>query len=119
MSQHHQPAFTIACEACGVDTDTDSANEIVAFYRRHHRQTGHDVVLTRADLEFDLPVADDDLESVVAELEAHYDDGVPIGVVAAVMSERGYAVGETLEEIDDVRMTGALYEPRDDHLAAV
>lgn len=118
MSQRRHPSFAVACEDCGVETERDSANEIVEFYRRHHRQTGHDVAITRADLAFDPPVAGD-LETVVAELETHYEDGVPIGIVAAAMREQGFSAGDTVDEIYDVRMTGALYEPRDDHLAAV
>ncbi|QCS40818.1 hypothetical protein [Natrinema versiforme] len=115
---HQRPAFTVACEECGVDADLESANGIVDFYRRHHRLTGHDATITRVDLAFELPT-DGDLETVVADLESRYDDGVPIGVVAAAMDEQGVSVGDTLAEIYDVRMTGALYEPRDDHLAAV
>ncbi|QLK24557.1 hypothetical protein HYG81_10510 [Natrinema zhouii] len=117
MTHQHQSAFAVACQECGVSVEPDSANEIVDFYRRHRRQTGHDVVLTHADLEFEPPAADD-LVTVIAGLENHYENGVPIGIVAAAMSERGLSVGETLEEIYEVRMTGALYEPRDDHLAA-
>ncbi|MFC4249524.1 hypothetical protein ACFOZ7_21755 [Natribaculum luteum] len=117
MSQQRQTPFAATCTACGVDRETASANEIVAFYRRHHRHTGHDVEVTRADVDGDVPDTDD-LEMVVAELEAEYEEGVPIGVVAAAMARRGRSVGETLEEIHEVRMTGALYEPRHDHLAA-
>ncbi|SEQ77742.1 hypothetical protein [Natrinema salaciae] len=117
MTRRHRPPFVAACEECGVETEIETANEIVAFYRRHHRQTGHDVVLTRAALVFEPPAGA--LETIVADLERRYEDGVPIGIVAAAMSERGVSVGETLAEIDDVRMTGSLYEPRDDHLAAV
>ncbi|WP_226039852.1 hypothetical protein [Natrinema sp. DC36] len=117
MTHHQQPAFAVACEECDIDVEPDSANETVDFYRRHRRQTGHDVVLTRADLEFEPP-ASDDLVTVIAGLEKRYENGVPIGIVAAAMSEQGFSVGETLEEIYEVRMTGALYEPRDDHLAA-
>ncbi len=118
MTQRQRSAFTVTCDDCGVETGLNSANEIVDFYRRHHRQTGHDVTITRADLAFELPT-DGDLESVVADLETHYEDGVPIGSITAAMREQGFTVGETLEEIYDVRMTGALYEPRDDHLASV
>ncbi|MFD1565278.1 hypothetical protein ACFR99_17210 [Haloarchaeobius amylolyticus] len=118
MTQRQRSAFTVACEDCGVETELDSANEIVDFYRRHHRQTGHDVTITRAELAFDPP-ADGDLETVVADLETRYEDGIPIGIVATAMREQGLSVGDTLAAIYDVRMTGALYEPRDDHLAAV
>jgi hypothetical protein len=34
------------------------------------------------------------------------------------MSDRGLSIGETLDEIHEVRMTGGLYEPQDDHFGA-
>lgn len=125
MSQSHRTRapFVATCPDCDVERDADSANEIVAFYRRHYRHTGHDVVVRRADLDTELEeeaVADSatDVAAVVATLEPHYESGVPIGVVAAVLSRRDVTVGETLEAIREVRLTGALYEPYDDHLAA-
>lgn len=113
---HRRAPFVATCRTCDVHEEAESANETVEFYRRHYRQTGHDVVLTRTDLDFQVPGVTD-LETVIADLETHYDGGVPIGVVAAAMNERGFSIGETLEEIHEVRMTGALYEPRNDHLA--
>ncbi|ELY97962.1 hypothetical protein [Natrialba asiatica] len=133
---HHSRSapFVATCPDCEIERSSDSATELVAFYRRHHRHTGHDIVVTRADLEFSAAVtaaldASDDVAAVVDGLDARYGvdkhdsiesgtDGVPIGIVVAAMSERGFTVGETLEAIAGVRMTGALYEPRDDHLAA-
>lgn len=142
MIHRHQPApFAATCPDCDVERNSESATELVEFYRRHYRHTGHDIVVTRADLDRDLAsesgaaVADEldaaatgDVAGVVDSLEAEYGidenddpdsgtDGVPIGLVAAAMSKQGFTVGETLEAIYEDRMTGALYEPRDDHLA--
>ncbi|ELY87971.1 hypothetical protein [Natrialba taiwanensis] len=130
-THHSQPApFVATCPDCEIERSSESATELVAFYRRHHGHTGHDIVVTRADLEFGAALdAADGVAAVVDGLDARYGvdkhdstesgtAGVPIGIVVAAMSERGFTVGETLEEIADVRMTGALYEPRDDHLAA-
>ncbi|WP_306060562.1 hypothetical protein [Natronococcus wangiae] len=124
MSQphHDRTPFVAACPDCDVERGAESPNEIVEFYRRHYRHTGHDVVLRRADLDVELEDADagaaTDVAAVVAALEPRYESGVPIGIVAAATGRRGATVGETLERIHEVRMTGALYEPRDDHLAA-
>ncbi|WP_129113488.1 hypothetical protein [Halegenticoccus tardaugens] len=117
MSRQRVAPFAAACPECAVESEAESANELVEFYRRHHRHTGHEIAWTRADVGFDLP--DGDLEAVVGECESHYDEGVPIGIVAAAMGARGLTVGETLARIREVRMTGALYEPRDDHIAKV
>lgn len=57
-----------------------------------------------------------DLEEVIATLEGRFEDDVPIGVITAVMSERGHTIGETLSAIRERRLGGELYEPRDDHL---
>ena len=118
MSTHEHAAYVASCPECDVDLQTDTPNEIVEFYRRHYRVTGHDVTIDRARLDLDTDVAGDELKDVVWELQEQYENGVPIGVIAAVMNDRGFSIGETLDEIHEVRMTGGLYEPRDDHLGA-
>lgn len=124
MSEQRHPPYAASCPDCDVDLESDAPNEIVDFYRRHYRVTGHDVAFTRIDPALGEAVDEDDLDEVytladvVAQLEGEYDDGAPIGAVAAAMSERGTSLGETLEEVHEIRMNGALYEPRDDHLRA-
>ncbi|WP_137290333.1 hypothetical protein [Natronorubrum halophilum] len=118
MSRHHSHAFEATCSDCGTTKTAESPNELIECYRRHSRHTSHELVWTRADVAFELPAADD-LERIVGELETHYEEGVPIGIVAAAMNDRGATIGETLESIREVRLTGALYEPRDDHVAVV
>lgn len=116
MSQQNRAMFVAVCPDCDVDKRSNDANEAVAFYRRHHSLTGHDIEWERADLDVLDAIPDDSLETVIGELEDHYVDGVPIGVVTAAMHGRGFSIGETMDAIHDLRMRGALYEPRDDHL---
>ncbi len=120
MSSQDQARYVAVCPECDVTRQTDTPNEIVEFYRRHYRVTGHDVDLERAepDLDDEIEIGESDLKGVIRQLEEQYENGVPIGVVAAVMSERGKSVEETLDEIHEIRMGGGLYEPRDDHLGA-
>ena len=124
------PAYRGVCPRCETSVDTDRANELVAFYRRHHRVTGHDVRVERApsavvDTEVDATDAtgaSDEPPSVgdiVRDRQAEADAGVPIGVVAAVLHAHGVAIGETLQRVHDRRLTGVLYEPSDDHLRAL
>lgn len=109
-------AFVARCPDCEERTTADDPNRVVAFYRRHHAVTGHDVVWERC------PEA---VEAVDAELDAVIDEladdtaGAPIGAVSAAMSDRGWTVGETLAAVDDRRLTGELWEPRDDHIGVV
>ncbi len=113
------PRFVATCPECENRTETDTANEVVAFYRRHHSLTGHDIEWERAALNaLDEIPTDAELGSVIEGLGEHYESGVPVGVITAAMSERGLAVGETLAEIHELRMRGRLWEPRDDHLSA-
>jgi hypothetical protein len=118
MSTQDQALYVASCPECDVDLRTETPNEIVEFYRRHYRVTGHDVEFERAPMELAEDVASDDLKDVIWQLQEQYENGVPIGVVAAVMSDRGLSIGETLDEIHEVRMTGGLYEPQDDHFGA-
>lgn len=61
-------------------------------------------------------VSKGDPSELIGEREGRFEDGVPIGVVTAVASERGLTIGETSATIRDRRMAGELYEPRNDHL---
>lgn len=124
MSAQRQVAYAASCPDCDVDIRSDEPNEIVEFYRRHSSVTGHDVEFTRIQPDLVDAVTEDDLkevytlEDVVARLETEYDHGVPIGAIAAAMSEQGLSIGETLEKLHEIRMGGGLYEPQDDHLRA-
>lgn len=108
--------FAVVCADCEVSKELDDANETVAFYRRHHSVTGHDVEWARADLDVPEAASETDLGELIGELQERFESGVPIGVVAAAMGERGHTIGETLAAIRERRMDGQLYEPRDDHL---
>lgn len=110
--------YTAACSACEVTFDTAEPNEIVAFFERHRRVTGHDIDVTDAP-DATEAVDHDDVARVVRERQDDHCDGVPIGVVATVLAERGYSVGETIAEIRETRNRGVLYEPADGHLRAV
>lgn len=57
---------------------------------------------------------DGDIGTIIDEIEHRFMRGVPIGVVTAVTNEASRPA--TLEAIRERRMTGELYEPRDDHL---
>lgn len=117
MSQQNQTRFVATCPACDERKETDTANEIVAFYRRHHSLTGHDIEWEHADLGVDA-VPDVGLASVIGELNAHYENGVPLGIVSAAMSVQGRTIGETMAAVHEERMTGRLWEPRTDHFSA-
>ncbi|WP_435180308.1 hypothetical protein [Halorussus sp. AFM4] len=119
MSRQTRPKFAATCRACAEECATDDPNEIVEFYRRHHSLTGHDVEWERADLPvLERVPLDADLQSVVEALDEHYENGVPLGVVTAAASRRGATVGETLEEVREVRLTGRFWEPSDDRISA-
>jgi hypothetical protein len=111
--------FVARCADCDERVSTASPNDVVAFYRRHRAVTGHDVAWERTPTELTVP-SSTDIDAVVAALAADADaDGVPLGALAAVMDERGWTVGETLAAVHERRLCGALWEPRDDHVAAV
>lgn len=91
-------------------------NETVAFYRRHRLVTGHDVKWVRTDLDVPEATSETDPGGLIGERQGRFEDGVPIGVVAAAMGERGHTIGETMAAIRELWMADELYEPRDDHL---
>ena len=133
MSAQRSSRFVVACPDCEVDRRTDDPHEVVAFFRRHRSVTGHEPAFEAADafpegdvdLD-DLPLgnggnAEEDevqVKDVVRALEPAFDDGVPVGIVAAAMHGRGVTIAETLDRIYEVRMCGGIYEPRDGNVRA-
>ncbi|WP_227378190.1 hypothetical protein [Haladaptatus halobius] len=118
MSSQDQAPYVAACPECDATQQTDSPNEIIDFYRRHYRVTGHDIKIKHADTDLDTGITAQDLKGIIRQLEEHHQNGVPVGIIAAVMNERGLSVKETLDQIHEIRMGGGLYEPQDDHLCA-
>ncbi|WP_251342535.1 hypothetical protein [Haloplanus halophilus] len=113
MARNDSPVAS--CPDCEERRTAEDPNEVVRFYRRHHAVTGHDVVWERPPSLPDLP-PNADVEDAVAALG---DPDAALGTVAAAASEWGWTVGETLDAVHDRRLTGALWEPRDDHVAVV
>lgn len=128
MSQAHdeheqsETPLVVTCPDCEVSKAVDRPNEAVEFARRHHSLTGHEVEWERADLDpgdvGDVPTGSG-LKDVMWELDEQYDDGIPIGIVTAVRSKQGVSMYETFDAIEALRMSGELFEPRDDHLRPV
>ncbi|RBI62406.1 hypothetical protein DMJ13_11095 [halophilic archaeon] len=119
MTNQTQAFYAVSCPECDVQMETDTPNEIVEMYRRHSSVTGHDVEIAQAETSFADDIDGDEIEPVIRQLQEQYRNGVPIGVVAAVMSDRGLSLAATLDEIHERRMDGGLYEPQDDHLGVV
>lgn len=118
MSEQRSDLFVVACPDCAVDRRTDDPAEVVAFFHRHRRVTGHEPVFESADVPLRDAPEGGEVKDVIRALEPEFEDGVPVGVLAAVMHERGVSIAETLDRVYEVRMRGGLYEPRDDHLGA-
>jgi hypothetical protein len=114
-----QVPFIARSLGSGTRKEATDANEVVAFYRRQRRTAGEDVEWTFADHPAVAAAPEEgDLASVVRALDEHFENGVPVGIITAAMSKQGYTIGETMDAIHDLRMTGGLWEPRDDHLRA-
>lgn len=109
--------LVVTCPKCETRTALTHPNEAVETFERHRGVTGHAMVWERADLGVETPVGD--VARVLEELAEACDAAVPIGSVTAAMSEQGVTIAETLDELYELRMTGRLYEPRDDHVATV
>ena len=58
-------------------------------------------------------------EAVLDALDEQFKGGIPLGIITAAMSKQGWTVGETIAALHELRMSGALWEPRDDHLRPV
>lgn len=113
-------AWVAACPRCGLraEVSADDPNEAIRLYRRHASVTGHDIEWERiagAAAETDAG----DVAAVLRALADRYEAGVPVGALTAAMADREMSIAETLDAVYDLRMSGKLYEPRDDHLLPV
>jgi hypothetical protein len=115
MSQHDRVCFIVTCPDCVIHKEIEDVNDAIVYYRRHYSLTGHDLVWDRADFDSSAVSSNEPL-AIIAELEAQLASSAPIGLITVAMSKQGTTIGETLEQIHDLRMAGKLYEPRNDHL---
>lgn len=112
--------FVARCTESNGRVEASSANEVVEFYRRLQRVTGTDVEWVFAEHPAVTKAPDSgDVEHVLRALDEYFEHGVPIGIITAAMSKQGQTVAETLSALHDLRMSGALWEPRADHLRPV
>lgn len=58
----------------------------------------------------------DDLEHLIADLEGHYDEGVPVDVVIKQAEIMGMDLATAKRELAALKDDGDVYEPRPDHL---
>jgi Predicted ATPase involved in replication control, Cdc46/Mcm family len=57
-----------------------------------------------------------DLLSLIADIEAEYDEGAPVDVVIERAEEGGMEPSTAEHEIEQLKQKGEVYEPRTDHL---
>lgn len=116
--QAEQPHVgVVSCPTCGLNATVTDPNGAIDRYRRHHSVTGHALKWERTAL--GTAVETTNVESALDTLGDEYAEGVPIGVLTAALTERNVTIEETLQTIYDLRMEGAIYEPRDDHFLVV
>ncbi|WP_266080914.1 hypothetical protein [Haladaptatus caseinilyticus] len=119
MTDRERASFTAICPDCNERKGTETPNEILGFYRRHRNLTGHDIEWEFVDHEsIPTSAANEGLKAIVLELDETFDNGVPLALVTAAMGEQGYSIGETMAELRELRMTGHVWEPKDDHVSA-
>lgn len=117
MAAQEPHAGVVTCAACDLHTAVDEPNDAIDLYRRHAGVTGHDVEWERVAVGDAVAAAD--VKDALVELGDDYPEGVPLGVLTAALSEQGVTIAETLDALYDLRMSGEIYEPRDEHVLAV
>lgn len=103
----------ITCSTCDLHIPISEPNEAIEIYRRHKSVTSHEIEWERVALSTTPQCTD--IETLLTDLAETYSDGVPIGVLTAVVSSQGVSISEVLEELYSLRMEGRIYEPVDDH----
>jgi hypothetical protein len=118
--QREDVPFVARSTETGARVEASTANEVIAFYRRQQELLDTDIEWVFADHPAVTESPDSDsIDAVLRALDDYFNNGVPLGVLAAAMSKQGWTVGDTLAEVYDLRMSGSLWEPRADHLRPV
>lgn len=111
MSESH--AGVVTCSACDLHITVTEPNEAIEIYRRHRSVTDHEIEWERTALS--ATTQSTDVETLLTDLAETYSEGVPVGVLTAVVSTQGVSISDVLEELYSLRMDGRIYEPLDDH----
>jgi len=122
MAETTQESAPFIARATATDEliESTAANDVVEFYRRQNGLTGTDVEWVIFDHPAVTQAPDSgDVEDVLNALDEQFKGGIPLGIITAAMSKQGWTVGETIASLHELRMSGALWEPRDDHLRPV
>lgn len=114
MSRQESSVGTVVCPVCDLRLTVATPNEAIELYRRHVRITGHDIEWERTTL--NATAESIDVESTLKTLSSDHADGVSLGLLTVALADRDITIAETLNAVYDLRMKGAVYEPRDDHL---
>lgn len=118
--QREDVPFVARATETGARVEASTANEVIAFYRRQQELLDTDLewVFAEHPAVTEAPDADS-IDAVLRALDDYFENGVPLGVLAAAMSKQGWTVEDTLAEVYELRMSGSLWEPRADHLRPV
>ncbi|EMA27771.1 hypothetical protein [Haloarcula japonica] len=112
--------FVARATETGARVEASTANEVIASYRRQQELIDTDLEWVFAEHPAVTSVpASDSIDAVIRELDDYFENGVPLGVLAAAMSKQGWTVGDTLSEVYELRMSGSIWEPRADHIRPV
>ncbi|WP_336338595.1 hypothetical protein [Haloarcula brevis] len=113
-------SFVARSTETGARVEASTANEVIGFYRRQQELLDTDLEWVFAEHPAVTAAPDSDsIDAVLRELDDYFENGVPLGILAAAMSKQGWTVGDTLAEVYELRMSGSLWEPRADHLRPV
>lgn len=58
-------------------------------------------------------------EGFIADLEDHYESGVPVGIILAFLSGGPTTIADVQHKLHSLKRAGDVYEPRDGYLRIV
>ncbi len=116
--------WVLTCSTCDTDWHFDTEELAQEFTAEHAEYTNHDITDTPEKQSKEPPELDElaeqnALKRFIADLEDHYQSGVPVGIILALLSEGTITVVDVQHELNDLKRSGDVYEPRDGYLRVV
>lgn len=116
--------WVLTCSICNTDWCFETEELAQEFAAEHAEYTTHEITATPDKQAKELPEIEksterDVVKDFIADLEDHYESGVPVGIILALLSEGPTTIADVQHKLHGLKRTGDVYEPRDGYLRVV
>lgn len=113
--------WRLSCKTCDEVWKFDDVDAAEKFKEEHGEVTDHEIARKPEEFQSSLNLdgsrlTDNIIKDAIIKIEREYEDGAPIQAVCAVLVESGVELSDVLDQIENLRVKGEVYEPKSGHL---